>query len=219
MNRRIGFALFLALTALSAVLIWNDGLRAQPFQAPAAEAAKVIAAEDCTPARLGTEIPVAAIGEPVAGVTLAAPKWVAAAGAAPAYCSIDGAMAPTDKSPNGRSINFRVVLPASWTRHAVQLGGGGMNGSIPNLTAGEAATLIQRGFATYGSDSGHQQAGFGPPRGGAGAPGAPGAATGPGGFGPRGGAGAPAAPAAPPQRRVTTGHSARKRSRTSATCR
>jgi feruloyl esterase len=41
-----------------------------------------------------------------------------------------------------------------------------MNGSIPNLTGGEAATLLSRGFATYGSDSGHQQAGFGP-RGGA----------------------------------------------------
>ena len=39
------------------------------------------------------------------------------------------------------------------------------------MTAGEAAALLQRGFATYGSDSGHQQAGFGP-RGGA-APAAP----------------------------------------------
>ena len=70
-------------------------------------------------------------------------------------------MAPTDTSANGRTINFRVVLPASWTSHAAQLGGGGMNGSIPSLTGGEAATLLQRGFATYGSDSGHQQA-FGP---------------------------------------------------------
>src|SRR5262249_40042113 len=54
------------------------------------------------------------------------------------------------------SINFRVVLPASWTRHAAQLGGAGINGSIPNLTGGEAGNLLQRGFATYGSDSGHQ---------------------------------------------------------------
>ena len=167
MNRHIGFALFLALVVLSAVLIRDEGLRAQSSQAPTAEAAKLISAEDCTQARLGTAIPVAAIGEPVAGVTLAAPRWVAAAGAAPAYCSIDGAMAPTDTSPNGRPINFRVVLPASWTRHAVQLGGGGMNGSIPNLTGGEAANLLQRGFATYGSDSGHQQGGFGPRAGGA----------------------------------------------------
>jgi feruloyl esterase len=76
-------------------------------------------------------------------------------------------MAPTDTSVNGRPINFRVVLPASWTSHAVQLGGGGMNGSIPGLTGGDAAALMQRGFAAYGSDSGHQQGGFGPRGGGA----------------------------------------------------
>src|SRR5438552_5609687 len=74
-------------------------------------------------------------------------------------------MAPMDKSSHGRAINFRVVLPASWTGRAAQMGGGGMNGTIPNLTAGEANALLQRGFATYGSDSGHQQS-FGP-RGGA----------------------------------------------------
>src|SRR5206468_3772510 len=99
-----------------------------------------------------------------AGVSLAAPKWVSA-GNAPAYCSIDGAMAPMDTSSHGRAINFRVVLPASWTRRAAQMGGGGMNGTLPNLTGGEANALLQRGFATCGSDSGHQQS-FGP-RGGA----------------------------------------------------
>jgi hypothetical protein len=126
-----------------------------------AQTSRAISAENCTPEKIGGMIPVSSIGEPVAGVTLAAPRWVAATGNAPAYCSVDGAMAPTDTSPNGRPINFRVVLPASWTGHAVQLGGGGMNGSIPNLTGGEGAALLQRGFATYGSDSGHQQGGFG----------------------------------------------------------
>jgi len=37
------------------------------------------------------------------------------------------------------------------------MGGGGFNGTIPNLTNGEAGTLLRQGFATYGSDSGHQQ--------------------------------------------------------------
>jgi feruloyl esterase len=143
------------------------GLKARPPQAPAAQASREITAEDCTSTRLGATIPVSSIGEPVAGVTLAAPRWVAATGNAPAYCAIDGVMAPTDTSVNGRPINFRVVLPASWTSRAVQLGGGGMNGSIPNLTGGEAAALLQRGFAAYGSDSGHQQGGFGPRGGGA----------------------------------------------------
>jgi feruloyl esterase len=141
-------------------------------QSPAADAPRVVTADECTSARLGSAIPLAAIGEPVAGVTLAAPRWVEATATAPAYCSIDGAMAPTDTGPHGKPINFRVILPASWTRHAVQLGGGGMNGTIPGLTGGEAAQLLAKGFATYGSDSGHQASfGFGP-RGG-GAPAAP----------------------------------------------
>src|SRR5689334_19891152 len=129
--------------ALAALLIPEIGLRAVAVQTPAQQAARTISADDCTSTKLGTAIPVTSIGEPVAGVTLAAPRWVAATGAAPAYCSIDGAMAPTDTSSHGRPINFRVVLPATWSSHAVQLGGGGMNGSIPGLTAGEAAPLLQ----------------------------------------------------------------------------
>ena len=69
-----------------------------------------------------------------------------------------------------RPINFRVLLPASWNRRAAQLGGGGINGVIPNLTGVEfgsaGPSLLQRGFATYGSDSGHQLPAFGPRRGG-----------------------------------------------------
>ena len=156
-----------ALAVFAVILILAGGLKAVSSQVSGQQGSHTISLEDCTSVRLGTSIPISSIGEPVAGATLAAPRWVAAAGNAPSYCSIDGAMSPTDTSANGRPINFRVVLPASWTSHAVQLGGGGMNGSIPNLTAGEAATLLQRGFATYGSDSGHQQSGFGPQRGGA----------------------------------------------------
>jgi len=64
------------------------------------------------------------------------------------------------------------VLPGTWGHRAAQLGGGGLNGVIPNLTGGGPGgpSLVARGFATYGSDSGHQQGG-GPRRGG-GPPGA-----------------------------------------------
>ncbi len=129
---------------------------------------KAIAEADCTAARLGSAIPVNAIGEPVSAVTLDAPQWHAEAGDIPAYCSIEGSMSPVDKSPTARPIRFGVALPASWTVRAAQLGGGGMNGSIPRLTGGVSrggTPLIQLGFATYGSDSGHQGGGFGPPRG------------------------------------------------------
>src|SRR5262245_53962633 len=91
-----------ALAALLAVLIPASLLKARSPQNPAPQGTRAISSDDCTSAKLGSAIPVSAIGEPVAGVTLAAPRWVAAAGNAPAYCSIDGAMAPTDTSANGR---------------------------------------------------------------------------------------------------------------------
>ena len=121
-------------------------------QVATAQGDKTISESDCSVTRVETAIPVSAIGEPVSAVTLNPPRWIAATGNAPAYCSVDGSMAPVDRSPTAKPILFRVALPAAWTRRAAQLGGGGTNGVIPNLT-GEP---LQRGFATYGSDSGHQ---------------------------------------------------------------
>ena len=41
-------------------------------------AQKTITEADCTVDKLGTSIPASAIGEPVAGITLTAPRWNAA---------------------------------------------------------------------------------------------------------------------------------------------
>src|SRR5712671_5994109 len=129
-----------------------------PLQNPSTSD-RIITEADCTASRLGTTIPTTSIGEPVSGVQLRDPRWVPAAGNTPAYCSIDGVISPVDAATTARPINFRVILPATWTRHATQLGGGGFNGSIPNLTGNGDGPLLARGFATYGSDSGHQTAG------------------------------------------------------------
>ena len=142
---------------------------AQTMNSPGQTENKGITEADCAAGKLGASIPVSAIGEPVSGVTLSAPVWT---NAAPAYCTVNGSMAPVSKEATARPINFQVVLPASWSRRAAQLGGGGMNGMIPNLVGGvdmgPGASLIQLGFATYGSDSGHQMSfGFGRGRGGA----------------------------------------------------
>jgi feruloyl esterase len=148
-------------------------------QPAAASAAKTITEADCMAAKLGSEIPVSAIGEPVSAVTLNAPQWHAETGRSPAYCGIEGSMAPVDKSPTAQPIRFGVALPASWAFRAAQLGGGGMNGTIPGLTGGVGrggSSPLQQGFATYGSDSGHQS-GFRMPPGGMGQP----AGAGPGG--------------------------------------
>ena len=140
-------------------------------QAAVQDAAEIrITADTCTAAKIGTSIAPSALGEPVRAVTLAEPSWVEATGGAPAHCRVNGTMTPIDTAPTSRPINFSVVLPASWSRRAAQLGGGGMNGVVPNLTGGPGGTSpLARGFATYGSDSGHQ-ASFGR-RGGPPAPG------------------------------------------------
>ncbi len=113
---------------------------------------KTITEADCTAGKLGTTIPISSIGEPVASVIVSAPTWTAATGDVPAYCSVEGSMAPIDTSATAKPINFLVVLPESWSYHSVQLGGGGMNGWIP----GPWPPFLQRRFASYGSDAGHQ---------------------------------------------------------------
>lgn len=131
--------------------------------APEIMIGKTISEIDCAAAVVGTSIPASVIKEPVAGVTLNPPRWNASTDTAPAHCVIDGAIAPVDQSGGAKAINFRVMLPASWMARAVQLGGGGMNGTIPNLAGGPDGQLLRRGFATYGSDSGHQNGpGFSP---------------------------------------------------------
>jgi tannase/feruloyl esterase len=146
--------------------------------AAAVAANKTITAADCTAERIGTSVMPSVIGEPVRSVTLKAPSWIDAANDVPAYCRVDGAIAPVDTASTARPINFSVVLPASWSRRAAQLGGGGMNGIVPNLTAGgpNGPSPLSRGLATYGSDSGHQLAFAAGPRRGGGPPG-PNAAT------------------------------------------
>lgn len=78
------------------------------------------------------------------------------------YCRILGAIRPVD--PAAPSILFQANLPANWNGKALQFGGGGYNGRIPNTAGLEVhglagtPTPLARGFLTFGSDSGHQAA-------------------------------------------------------------
>ena len=135
----------------------------QPSPSPAAENRRATET-NCTEASLVATIAPREIGDPVRSVSLQA-ALVAATDTVPAHCRIDGVFAPVDAAATARNINFRVILPASWNRRGAQIGGGGINGIIPNLTGGEfgaaGPSLLQRGFASYGSDSGHQLPPFG----------------------------------------------------------
>ena len=121
--------IWMAIGAGAAALIWSAGAGAQ-----APSGSKTITEADCTAAKLGDSIPITSIGEPVSAVTLSAPRWNAAAKGLPPYCTVNGAMAPVDRAPNAKPINFQVAFPSAWNGRAAQLGGGGMNGTIPGLT-------------------------------------------------------------------------------------
>ena len=163
------FRRFLFLAVLGAIVLFSRAFgpaaAAPQAAATAIAATTTITAADCTAGRIGASIPTSSIGERVRAVTLASAAWNEATPSLPAHCRVAGSMAAVDSSSSARPINFEVVLPASWNQRAVQLGGGGINGVVPNLAAsgagGGTPTYVARGFATYGSDSGHQISGSG----------------------------------------------------------
>ena len=68
---------------------------------------------------------------------------VVAASPLPAYCNVTGMLYPM--------IYFRVALPTTtWNGRFYMAGGGGFNGTIPNLNTG-----LGLNYATAGTDSGH----------------------------------------------------------------
>jgi hypothetical protein len=84
-----------------------------------------------------------------AGLTgpLSAEVKPAAAGV-PEYCEVRGTLAP--------EIKFAVKLPTVWNRSFYMVGGGGFNGVISD---GAMTPALARGYATAGTDSGHDEIG------------------------------------------------------------
>jgi hypothetical protein len=120
-----------------------------------------------------------AIGLPTSGATITAAAIVPSSAqtvnaqgtgvvlAIPEYCKVIGAIAPVD--PAAPKINFQVNLPTEWNGKIMQLGGSGTNGVIPVALTTDmqwgpesippnSPYALSRGFVTYGSDSGHQNA-------------------------------------------------------------
>jgi Tannase and feruloyl esterase len=84
------------------------------------------------------------------------------------YCKVLGAVAPVD--PKAPPINFEVNLPADWNGKVVQYGGGGSNGVLITGLAPlrdarrDTPVPVARGFATWGTDSGHDNRKLAEPR-------------------------------------------------------
>lgn len=78
----------------------------------------------------------------------------AATDAAPAHCQVDGQInARTGVDGQKYAINFRLRLPDNWNQRFYMGGGGGTNGSLVDPVA-----QLKLGYATVGTDSGHDNA-------------------------------------------------------------
>lgn len=105
------------------------------------------------------------IGLPSSGVKIASAQVATIAadpaqpGATREYCKVLGAVLPVD--PNAPPVNFEVNLPLQWNGTALQYGGGGTNGVLITGLAplrdarADTPVPVARGFATWGTDSGH----------------------------------------------------------------
>lgn len=84
------------------------------------------------------------------------------------YCKVLGAVLPVD--PAAPPVNFQVNLPTAWNGKAIQYGGGGSNGVLitglnPLRDArAETPVPVARGFATWGTDAGHDNRKLADPR-------------------------------------------------------
>jgi hypothetical protein len=101
------------------------------------------------------------IGLPTTGATVTSAQWADAGGG---QCRVIGDIHPVDQA--APPIQFEVNLPVNWNRRALQLGGGGYDGTlvtglggVPLAPAGQP-TPLEQGYVTLGSDGGHKGVGF-----------------------------------------------------------
>ncbi len=81
------------------------------------------------------------------------------------FCKVTGIVKP--HNPSSPNLEFEINLPAAWNRRALQMGGGGYDGSlVTGLTlyanqTPDTDTPLKQGYVTLGSDGGHEgKAGF-----------------------------------------------------------
>jgi feruloyl esterase len=72
----------------------------------------------------------------------------------PAHCRVQIVLKPTSDS----LINMELWLPSNWNGKFMGVGNGGFAGSIQGLT-GDMPTALRLGYATAGTDTGHQEPG------------------------------------------------------------
>ena len=107
----------------------------------------------------GRQVDPAEIALPTHGAVVQSAKLVSRPGGS--FCKVLGEVRSLDPAAN--PIRFELNLPATWNKKAVQYGGGAFDGYLHQSDGLRAtvvgdrhqATPLERGYATFGSDSGH----------------------------------------------------------------
>lgn len=120
---------------------------------------------DCGDLR-GLRLPASVIGLPTTGGEVSAANTItptsSGTSATGTYCRVDAVLHPVD--PQAPDITLRVALPQQWNKKTMMFGGGGYDGTIPDVTGNvpfgptDQPRPLSRGYATYVGDSGHQAA-------------------------------------------------------------
>ncbi len=110
-------------------------------------------------------IPASAIGLPTSGAVVETAEMIHASDTNGEFCKVTGIVKP--HNPSSPNLEFEVNLPQQWNRRALQMGGGGYDGSLvtglsPYSNQSPASdTPLKQGYVTLGSDGGHKgKAGF-----------------------------------------------------------
>ena len=121
--------------------------------------------EACT-ALKGMSISASAIGKPTSGALVQSANLVAAGATGNTngeYCAVTGVVFPA--SAGAPTMEFQVNLPTNWNGKALQMGGGGYDGSLVTglgpFTSQPKGTPdpLGRGYVTLGGDGGHKGSG------------------------------------------------------------
>ncbi len=126
------------------------------------ESAMTPLAADCASLK-GFTIPASAIGLPTGGATVETAVAVKASeprNVSGDFCKVTGII--RNATASTAVFEFEVNLPDAWNGRALQMGGGGYDGSLVNALGGytlqlpDEDTPLKRGYITLGSNGGHR---------------------------------------------------------------
>lgn len=153
-------------TLLAAGVIGAMALAGLPHEAPALSAEPGQSLEGVCSAEAAQALaPGGVTVQPIKnGVFAGATRYVTASGTTPAYCQVVGSFVTNPAS--GKTANFMATFPANWNGKYLQLGCSGhcgqfavSNPAMPMITVtaqGTSKQIIEKGYATFATDEGHQ---------------------------------------------------------------